>query len=132
MRISKTVSYAIAAIAQLALHRSDSPLSTAKIACGAQVPERYLMQIMKALKDAGLLEATRGVRGGYKLAKPIGWITLQDVCDAVDGRHIPETLAIQSLSATSQRLIVDVLADIADDERRRLGGFALDALQSSN
>jgi Rrf2 family protein len=131
MKISTTVGYAIAALMQLANHRSDSPLSTAAIAAGTDMPERYLLQIMKTLKDAGLVLATRGVQGGYKLAKPIGRISLQEVCEAIDGPGMPEQLAIQALTAVSQRLIANMLSDIADDERRHLGAFMLDGLKLS-
>jgi len=129
MKISTTVGYAIAALLQLANHRIDSPLSTSSIASSTDMPERYLLQIMKTLKDAGLVVAMRGVKGGYRLAKPIGRISLQDVCDAIDGPHMPEQMAIQMLNAASQRVITNALADIADDERRHLSGFTLDALK---
>lgn len=49
------------------------------------MPERYLLQVMKTLKDAGLVLSLRSVQGGYKLAKPIGQISLQDVCEAISG-----------------------------------------------
>jgi Rrf2 family iron-sulfur cluster assembly transcriptional regulator len=130
MKISTTVGYAVAALLQLANHRSDSPLSTAMIASDTGMPERYLLQIMKTLKDAGLVAATRGVKGGYKLAKPISQISLQHVCAAIDGPHMPEELAIQALTAASQRVLINLFSDIADDERRHLGGFTLDALKS--
>ena len=131
MKISLTVGYAIAALLRIADHRSDSPLSTAAMASGTEMPERYLMQIMKTLKDAGLVDAIRGVKGGYKLAKPISHISLQNVCEAIDGAYMPEQMAIQALTAASQRVIANVLADIADDERRHLSAFTLDALKLS-
>ena len=131
MKISTTVGYAVAALLQLANHRSDAPLSTSAIASGTDMPERYLLQIMKTLKDAGLVVATRGVQGGYKLAKPIGHISLQDVCAAIDGGYAPKELATQALTAPSQRLVANMLADIADDKQRRLSGFTLDALKLS-
>jgi len=131
MQISTTVGYAVAALLQLANHRSDAPLPTSAIASGTDMPERYLLQIMKTVKDAGLVVATRGVQGGYRLAKPIGQISLQAVCEAIDGRYSPEELATNGLTAASQRLLANMLADIANDERRRLSAFKLDALKLS-
>lgn len=130
MKISTTVGYAIAALVQLANHRSDSPLSTATIASRTEMPERYLLQVMKTLKDGGLVVATRGVQGGYRLAKPIGRISLQEVCEAIDG-PAPVELNIDGLTAASQRLIDHTLTDISDDERRHLSGFTLDLLKMS-
>ena len=130
MKISSTVGYAVAALLQLANHRSETPLPASAIAAGTEMPERYLLQIMKTLKDAGLVTSLRGVQGGYRLAKPIGRISLQDVCEAIDG---PPSVAlnIDGLTAVSQRLIEHALNDIADDERRRLSSFTLDSLKLS-
>ena len=130
MKISMTVGYAVAALLQLANHRSDAPLPTSAIASGTDMPERYLLQIMKTLKDAGLVTSLRGVQGGYRLAKPIGRISLQDVCDAIDGPTAKE-LKINGLTAISQRIIENVIADVGDDARRRLSAFTLDNLKLS-
>ena len=128
MKISTTVGYAIAALVQLANHRSDAPLSTAKIASGTDMPERYLLQIMKTLKDAGLVASLRGVQGGYKLAKPIGRISLQDVCEAIDGPTSRE-VNINGLTGVSQRIVENAIADVGDDARRHLSAFTLDNLK---
>jgi len=126
----RTVGYAIAALVQLANHRSDTPLPTSAIASGTEMPERYLLQIMKMLKDAGLVTSLRGVQGGYKLAKPIGRISLREVCEAIDGPPVVKS-NIDGLTAVSQRLIEHALTDVADAERRRLSAFTLEALKLS-
>ena len=131
MKISTTVGYAIAALLDLARHRSDAPLPTSAIASGTDMPERYLLQIMKKLKDADLVSSLRGVQGGYRLAKPIEQISLQDVCEAIGGPQEPEELTIQTLTSVSQRLVANMLADIADDERRHLSAFTLGSLKLS-
>lgn len=129
VKISETVGYAIAALLQLANHKSDSPLSTSAIASSTDMPERHLLPVMKTLKDAGLVVAARGVQGGFKLAKPIGRISLQDVCEAIDGRCMPDETAIQALTTASQRVLASMFADITNDERRHFGAFTLDTLK---
>src|SRR5690606_30263140 len=109
MKISMTVGYAVAALLQLANHRVDSPLSTSAMASATDMPERYLLQIMKTLKDAGLVVAIRGVQGGYRLAKPIGRISLGEVYEAIEGPFIPPQLPTDGLTAASQRLIENTL-----------------------
>ena len=130
MQLSSTMSYAIAALVRLG-NPSGSLLSTSDIASGAGLPERYLLQVMKALRDAGLVTSTRGIKGGYRLAKPLSRISLQDVFDAIDGRQPPDKLPTEGLTVASQRFVANVLTDIVDDERRRLGALTLDALKAN-
>ena len=47
------------------------------------MPEGYVLQILRKLRMAGLLNSTRGVQGGYNLARPIDQISVMDVCDAL-------------------------------------------------
>jgi Rrf2 family protein len=121
--------YAITALVRLG-HSPDALLSTSAIASGGGMPERYLLQVMKRLRDAGLVTSTRGIKGGYRLARPLSRISLQDVFDAID-RQVTEGLPTQGLTVASQRALANVLSDIAEDERRRLGAFTLDSLKAN-
>jgi Rrf2 family protein len=53
------------------------------------LPEAYLAKQLKSLVAAGLLRASPGPKGGYRLAVPPGEITVLDVLDAVDGTASP-------------------------------------------
>lgn len=131
MKFSRSVDHALVALLELANHRSEAPLSASAIASRTGMPEHYLKQIMHLLKDAGLVTTARGVRGGCRLAKPIGRISLQEVGDAIEGRYEPAPLPTQALTAASQRLIDETLADVAANTRRRLSDFTLDSLKLS-
>lgn len=50
------------------------------------VPQDYLAKIFTKLAKAGLVAATEGVRGGFRLARPADEITLLDIVGAIDGR----------------------------------------------
>ena len=41
--------------------------------------------MLKALAHAGLVSATRGAAGGYRLARPAGAISVAEVVAAIDG-----------------------------------------------
>ena len=129
MRLSSTMGYAITALVRLG-HSPDSLLSTPDIASVAGLPERYLLQVMKRLRGAGLITSTRGIKGGYRLARPLSQVSLQDVFDAIDGRNM-KSLPTQGLTVASQRALANVLSDVAEDERRRLGAFTLDSLKAN-
>ena len=53
------------------------------------LPEAYLAKHLKALSQAGLLIATPGPSGGFRLARAAGEITVLDVVDAIEGPSSP-------------------------------------------
>ncbi|MEX3777794.1 Rrf2 family transcriptional regulator [Pseudomonas sp. MYb118] len=50
------------------------------------VPQDYLAKIFTKLAKAKLVEATEGVRGGFKLARPSDEISVLDIVTAIDGQ----------------------------------------------
>ncbi|MEV0663114.1 RrF2 family transcriptional regulator [Actinomadura luteofluorescens] len=63
--------------------------STAQLAQYYDLPAPYLAKQLKALVKAGLLAATAGPRGGFRLARPGSEITLLQIVEAVDGTSAP-------------------------------------------
>lgn len=53
------------------------------------LPEAYLAKHLQALTRAGLLHATPGPNGGFRLARPANEITVLDVLDAIEGAASP-------------------------------------------
>jgi Rrf2 family protein len=78
--------YAVRAVLEIA-RQSDQPglVTRDEISEIQQIPRRYLASILNELRRAGLVSATRGVEGGYRLAKSAHLIALADVIRAVDG-----------------------------------------------
>jgi Rrf2 family protein len=56
---------------------------TTTLADKTKVPEHYLAKVLQQLAAAELITGRRGVRGGYKLARAAGAITLLEVVQAV-------------------------------------------------
>nr|WP_202511503.1 Rrf2 family transcriptional regulator [Streptomyces sp. SID3343] len=63
--------------------------STTQLAQYFDLPAPYLAKQLKALVRAGLLTATTGPRGGFRLARPTADITLLQIVEAVDGASSP-------------------------------------------
>lgn len=63
--------------------------STTQLAQYYDLPAAYLAKQLKALVRAGLLAATTGPRGGFRLARPAREITLLQIVEAVDGTSSP-------------------------------------------
>jgi Rrf2 family protein len=81
--ISQTAEYALRAAVVLG-RGHDRPMTTQEIARDAQVPAGYLSKVLQALGRAGLVEARRGLRGGYVLSRPLDQVSVYDVVNAVD------------------------------------------------
>lgn len=52
------------------------------------VPAHYLSKVLATLARAGVLTATRGARGGYRLARAPGEITLREIVEPFEGRRL--------------------------------------------
>lgn len=85
MRLSEGVEWALHACTMLAVLPAGTALPASRIAEFHGVPAAYLAKHLQALSAAGILETARGPRGGYRLARPAGDITLLDVVDAIEG-----------------------------------------------
>ena len=49
------------------------------------MPERFLLQILRALAGAGLLQSSRGIEGGFGLARSPSDVSLLEIVEAVEG-----------------------------------------------
>ncbi len=79
---SQTMEYALRAM--IALTASDgSPTTTRRIAETMKVPASYLSKVLQSLVRARLVRSTRGLRGGFVLARAADSITMLDVVNAV-------------------------------------------------
>ena len=85
MKLSRTVYYAVRATLYLAQYKSSVPIPCRKLATEGEMPERFLLQILRVLVTHGILKSTRGVDGGYTLTKPAEQISLLEVIEAIDG-----------------------------------------------
>jgi Rrf2 family protein len=85
MKLSTTNRYAVRAIVDIALFQEKGPVSIHSISKRQDVSVKYLELILLPLKKAGLLESTRGVKGGYRLTKDPSKITPGDIVRIVDG-----------------------------------------------
>src|SRR5262249_54863373 len=85
MKLSTKTRYGVRAVFDIAYHNAGRPTQARDIARRQEVPLRYLEQIFQELRRANLVEAKRGPRGGYFLARAPEAITLGDVVRAVQG-----------------------------------------------
>jgi Rrf2 family iron-sulfur cluster assembly transcriptional regulator len=85
VRLSAKGEYALRALLDLALVEGDGLVPIQDIAARQRIPQRYLEQVLLALKRAGLADSRRGSAGGYRLGSAPGDITVGAVLRAVEG-----------------------------------------------
>jgi len=85
MKLTRASSYALHAVAYMALQKTDKPVASHHIAQARGIPERFLLKVLKPLVSARVLMSVKGPNGGYRLARPPSEITLLEVVEAIDG-----------------------------------------------
>jgi Rrf2 family protein len=83
--LSQKARYALHALIVLAEHGGRAPMMIADIADEAQVPRKFLEQILLGLKRRGIVQSQRGRAGGYLLGRPAKEITFADIIREIDG-----------------------------------------------
>jgi Rrf2 family protein len=89
MRISKKTDYALRAMFTLVDHFGGAPIPIRELARRNDAPKRFLEQIMLDLKEQGWVNSVAGVRGGYRLARNPGKITMGEIVRYFDGIIAP-------------------------------------------
>jgi Rrf2 family protein len=85
MRIGEGVEWAIHLCAVLGAVPDGHTLPAGRLAEFHDLPPDYLAKHLQALSRARIVTASRGVIGGYRLAKPARSITLLDITLAIEG-----------------------------------------------
>jgi len=125
MKLSRTVSYALQATLQLARSESEAPIPCSRLAADGQMPERFLLQILRNLVAHGILESTRGVDGGYSLERAPDDISLLEVIEAVDGPLASTIPANEGLPADSRSKLEEALWEVTEVARAELEAVTL-------
>lgn len=85
MQITKQADYAVRAIMYLSEHGNGRRMPTNKIAEEQKLPSSFLAKIISQLSIAGVVQTSRGAKGGVALSRPAAEISLLDVVEAIDG-----------------------------------------------
>jgi Rrf2 family iron-sulfur cluster assembly transcriptional regulator len=84
MRLGTRGQYAVAALADIALHGGRQPVSLPAIAARQDISLAYLEQLFVSLRQAKIVESARGPGGGYRLSRPAEEIAISEILVAVD------------------------------------------------
>jgi Rrf2 family protein len=151
VRITTWAEYGLICALHVARRVQDGPVSGREIAAQEKLPPDYVEQILLRLRRAGIVQSTRGARGGYSLASAPQEISVRDVIKASelatfdlhcethpiddDRCSASHECSIRPVWVMLQRRIDDVLggvhlADLLHDEPTVRGRVGLPVLQA--
>jgi Rrf2 family protein len=123
MLFSASAAHALRAVAWLAAHpgEGDQAVLGRELARKIKLPGDYLSKVLAQLARAGVLRASRGVKGGYRLARPASRIRLIEVVLPFEGKHArpgcllhPERPCRSSATCAAHGSWADVKASYTD------------------
>jgi Rrf2 family protein len=136
VKISAKTDYACIAVLELAKQFEDAqPVSISTISERHGISETFLVHIMKDLKNADVVESTRGAKGGYRLSRSPEQISVAEVIQAiqgpmvdvkcmhppgVEGCELESTCELKSVWDLVKLRIVSVLEEMTFEEVKRL------------
>jgi Rrf2 family protein len=85
MKITYRGDYALKAVLDLALHYNQGVVTIHGLAERADLPVKFLEQVLLDLKKGGFVDSRRGINGGYLLARHPKDIKLGEVIRFIDG-----------------------------------------------
>ena len=85
MRLSARSDYGVRAIIDLAERAGQGPVPSEAIARRQGISDTFLDQVLTLLRRAGLVNSTRGPRGGHVLALAPERVTMRAIIEAVEG-----------------------------------------------
>lgn len=130
MKLPAKVEYALRATSELALrYRGETPIHISVVSEAQNIPKNFLLQILIRLKNAGIVNSSRGISGGYFLARQPGQISLAEIVQAVDNSIIdkPRNIKVSS-RLVAAKLINSLWNKISSDIASQLNQITLEDL----
>ncbi len=87
--LSTTAEHALRALTEMAALGETESILGKDLALRAGIPANYLSKVLWVLGNAGIIDATRGSGGGYRLRRKAAEIRLSEVVELFD-RQKPE------------------------------------------
>jgi len=121
MRLSTKGRYGTRLMLELALSYDKRTVFLSEIGKAQGISVKYLEQLVRPLKIAGLIQSVRGAHGGYRLSRPPEHITLKEIITALEGRV--KVVECISSSGQCQRISTCATKEIWDELSDRIADF---------
>lgn len=133
LRISKLTDYATVVLGSLAV-APQTQRTAAELAAATQVAAPTVSKLLKQLQRAQLVSSARGLKGGYRLARPASEITAAQILDALEGplaltacasvHHQCDLEATCRVGSAWQRVSVAIRRSLEEVTLEELAGLA--------
>lgn len=132
MTLSKFSRYALYAAVEMA-RAGDRPVTVAEVAEPHGIPAAALAKVFQQLVRAGIAVGTRGIGGGYRLARPRTAITVLDVVSVFDslrtpGHHLLDARAESTTRPPDTDALQRLFDEVDEGIRATLASVTLDTL----
>ena len=129
MKLTCASFYALHAVAYMARQKTNDPVASHTIADALEMPDRFLLKVLKPLVEANLLRSVKGPRGGYQLARPTDEISVLAIVEQVDGTAISGKLPDTKMRAHKlDSKLSAICTESADAIRATLGRYHISDL----
>lgn len=85
MKLNQATDYGFRMVLYMSILPFGAKITGAELAKALNIPNRFLLKIMRNLTKAEIMKSYRGVDGGFALGKTPNKISLLDVVEAVEG-----------------------------------------------
>jgi len=85
MNYQRSTRYALYASVEMASAHDGEAVTAAQVAERYRLPPTVVAKVIQRLVKAGIAVGTRGVTGGYRLARPASEIPLLDIVEVFEG-----------------------------------------------
>lgn len=98
MNLSKRGEYALRTLIRMGVAQSlgREVVAVSELAAAERLPLKFVEQILLQLRQTGYIETRRGKTGGYRIARPLGEISMGEIVRLIDGRLAPIACASES------------------------------------
>ncbi len=126
MLVTRETDYAVRCVLYLA-RLSDTVASVTEISQKMHIPKSFLAKILQRLVREGIVESSRGARGGFWLQKSPQEITLLEVFSAMQGVAPINTCAIDKrrCKLSAKCCVHPVWVDIRKDVEQKLAAHTI-------
>lgn len=132
MRLPAKIEYAYKAVLELAIrYDAKAPVQISAISESQKIPKKFLIHLLLRLKNANIVNSSRGLAGGYYLTRPPSRISLADVFKAIDDTIIGGLDKSRLSKATeADKLLLRIWDDISKADVKRLEEVTFDKMVS--
>jgi Rrf2 family protein len=113
MKLSNKGRYGLQAVFDLAYHNAGRAAQIRDICDRQAIPARFLEQVFRDLKRAGIVRSKRGPRGGYELACEPSTLRIGDVVRAIEGPISLTQIEGRALASSSGEVLREVMSTLS-------------------